>query len=594
MQSPRSTHSMPSSPRIQRVPQTMPPGGLPPLNRPPSRPLAQMDGRDTLNKSKWNYGHDAFSAASVWLNNIARDGKRAFDRQTEEDVNNTGALTLRELRTLPLPAKRLVASSGCLTARELHKASKEDQDLFRPLTKEEKEMKDVLTAISEKAAQKFSSIRGALRHLDAEHVGTVNRSEIRYFFRAYDFPEEVADKFFDHFDEAGTGRLDYGFFVNFIRPFLEGAINGNPLTARDLTTVRGAPDKVFEDMLQAAEPLSGIESFKRQYPGILELMGRKAEDEFGTLAHTFRFVDSDRSGSIDKAKMRYLFRRFNIPEVAADRFFKAADANSSGTVSYQEFVTALRPYISDGAEMTTHRKKETGTPDTATPPGTAAPLSPARKTKTLAWRHHVDTDTQSELRLLMQDLGDKLPAKFKRMSDAFKCLDLERNGRITRLEMHDFFRGFGHSEAQADKVFDLLDQDMDGEINFKLFMSHFDRVLGQAFRKADRKPLIEVDNIRLGREVDAIAKAILDRLTTKYKNISEAFRALDLDKDGKVGKYEMRVFVKKLGLPADSADKFTAALDKDKTGYLSYHQFVKLFGSSSDAPPVEPLIHRFS
>ena len=70
---------------------------------------------------------------------------------------------------------------------------------------------------------------------------------MRYFFRSYNVTEEVAEKFFDFLDSEGRGELDYGLVVNFLRPFLEGAINGTPLTARDLSKGKGAPDYIMEE-----------------------------------------------------------------------------------------------------------------------------------------------------------------------------------------------------------------------------------------------------------------------------------------------------------------------------------------------------------
>ena len=57
----------------------------------------------------------------------------------------------------------------------------------------------------------------------------------------------MADKFFDFLDSEQREELDYGRVVTFLRPFLEGAINGTPLTARDLGKGKGAPDYIMEE-----------------------------------------------------------------------------------------------------------------------------------------------------------------------------------------------------------------------------------------------------------------------------------------------------------------------------------------------------------
>eukprot|EP00434_Breviolum_minutum_P045195 symbB.v1.2.040461.t1/scaffold7255.1/size12309/1 len=50
------------------------PGGLPPIIRPPEQLLGQVE---KTKKGQWNVGHDALSSASVWLENVAREGKKA-------------------------------------------------------------------------------------------------------------------------------------------------------------------------------------------------------------------------------------------------------------------------------------------------------------------------------------------------------------------------------------------------------------------------------------------------------------------------------------------------------------------------------------
>merc|ERR1711959_418448 len=59
----------------------------------------------------------------------------------------------------------------------------------------------------------------------------------------------------------------------------------------------------------------------------------------------------------------------------------------------------------------------------------------------------------------MGDIGEKLPLKFKSVRDAFRPLDLSRNGKITRTEMRSFLRGFAWPREVADRFFSVLDED---------------------------------------------------------------------------------------------------------------------------------------
>merc|ERR1712032_100996 len=184
----------------------------------------------------------------------------------------------------------------------------------------------------------------------------------------------------------------------------------------------------------------------------------------------------------------------------------------------------------------------------------------------------------------MGDLGQKLPIKFRHPRDAFRMLDLERNGRITRDEMRGFFRGFGHSDQIADKIFNLLVEDSHGGVDFNAFMSHFDSVLGPQFRCAKRTPMIELEDKRLEKEINDIAIAIQERLTTKYKSVQDAFRAMDLNKDGTVQLSELKVFFRSFGMPNDVAEKVFNVLCADggidEDGGVKYEEFTQLLGAS--------------
>jgi Ca2+-binding EF-hand superfamily protein len=194
---------------------------------------------------------------------------------------------------------------------------------------------------------------------------------------------------------------------------------------------------------------------------------------------------------------------------------------------------------------------------------------------------------QRELRNVLEDIARLLPLKFKHPRDAFRPLDVNRVGRIDKEEMRGFLRGFGHTEETADRIFELLadGSSKEGEtptVNFRDFMSHFDPVLGPQFRRARRAPLIAVQDQSLEREVNVIGAILKERLTTKYKDIREAFRALDLNHDGSISYTEMRTFMGQFNLPVESADKFWAVFDEDGSGEIQFDEFMALFGDLGD------------
>lgn len=484
------------------------------------------------------------------------------------------------------------------------------------LQKEEQEILELCEAIATKAAQKFRTTREALRNVDAHRDGNVTKSEMYYFFRAYNLAPEAAEKFFAYLDPEKLGEVPYTRFVRFVCPFIHSAMSGSGKKKPPMHAA--LPDVDADD----------LETTKAEFKDVLNLIEDKAAQKFTQLRHAFRAVERNEAGTVKRGEFRHFFRAFNIPQETADQVFQRLDRTRNGEVTWQDFQTMMGPVIQPdhyASKLTSPRKtprafaggqaedslksqaavqlykthtsdfeppkmmRLTTTDGLELPPGRKLPeLSPregkARQTHALhgdafTEGKQLDLKTRRELRKLMSDIGTKLPLKFKHVRDAFRVLDLQRNGCITRVEMRGFFRGFGHDADVADTVFDLCDEDGTGEVDFASFMLHFDPVLGPAFRQAKREPRIKVEDPRLSKEVNDIAAVIEARLTTKYRSVHDAFRALDLNKDGTVSKSEMRTFVRNFGMSNDAADKMFKALDTDNAGDIMFNKFMALFSS---------------
>eukprot|EP00397_Hematodinium_sp_SG-2012_P015089 GEMP01015361.1.p1 GENE.GEMP01015361.1~~GEMP01015361.1.p1 ORF type:complete len:329 (-),score=61.39 GEMP01015361.1:1852-2838(-) len=74
-------------------------------------------------------------------------------------------------------------------------------------------------------------------------------------------------------------------------------------------------------------------------------------------------------------------------------------------------------------------------------------------------------------------ISQKAAFKFRNVRDAFRLVDVDKSGSVTRREMHIFFRQFNLPKRQADLLFDELDQDDSGEIDYVEFMDHFGSVI---------------------------------------------------------------------------------------------------------------------
>lgn len=178
----------------------------------------------------------------------------------------------------------------------------------------------------------------------------------------------------------------------------------------------------------------------------------------------------------------------------------------------------------------------------------------------------------------MKSIGEKLPLKFKHVRDAFRPLDLSRNGRITLTEMRSFLRGFGWTHDVADRFFRTLDEDSCGELDFNTFMAHFDAVLGPANVPALRGELVSGVDAQLTQEVNQFAGILSEKLLTKFSSARQALRTLDLSNDGKITRSDMKLFCRTMCMPVDAANKMFKVLCKDGADYVEYEDFLALFG----------------
>jgi len=183
-----------------------------------------------------------------------------------------------------------------------------------------------------------------------------------------------------------------------------------------------------------------------------------------------------------------------------------------------------------------------------------------------------------ELRELLQDIASKAHFKFRHVREAFRPLDLARDGKITPPEMRCFMRGFGWSEQTADRLFALLDEAESGEIDYSDFMSHFDAILGPLSKPAQRGVVMALEDPVLEREVNEIAGLISERLLTKHNTTREAFKALDLSNTGRITRAEMRLFFRSLNLTGEAAERFFQSLVQEGRDYVMYDDFASLFG----------------
>jgi len=578
-----------------------------------SLPPLSARGFPTRNfESSWetgSVGQRIFASAAMELGMEARDGIRTDGSRRAGSLTSRGSskcgvsLDLERFRQRLAPTKRrpLTARDGSQSYREPRDAmASGPQNLqlaaapggprkgvhtgvslakLRPEEREEQELRMICEQIGVKAAQKFGTVRQAFRYLDADHDGKISRSEMRYFFRAYNFNEDIADRFYDMLDRDRSGELEYGEFMKFVAPYVQPdymATCSSPECNSTTSTRTPSPHSSTPDITKDIDP---------ELRNIFEFIGRKANEKFSNAREALRYVDRNNDGSISREEMQCFFRAFNLTEAQADRFFDHMDVSGLGEIDYRVFVRFLGPFLQLPGIVAIMQQ---GLAQGYRPGGSAFSYEPSLSC-TSEWSEALGGSTETEqssraitekeMRDIMKDIGEKIPLKFKHVRDAFRPLDLGYDGKIMPTEMRSFLRAFGWPEEVADRLFMALDENQCGSVDFNMFLSHFDAVLGPANRLAYRCELIPNTDEKLKKEVNQLAAVLREKLLTKYGSARQAFSTLDLEGRGQITLSEMRRFFLTYSMPLDAATKVFKYLRKDScTETVSFDDFLALFG----------------
>eukprot|EP00929_Paragymnodinium_shiwhaense_P109552 TRINITY_DN7601_c0_g1_i1.p1 TRINITY_DN7601_c0_g1~~TRINITY_DN7601_c0_g1_i1.p1 ORF type:complete len:678 (+),score=150.77 TRINITY_DN7601_c0_g1_i1:83-2116(+) len=425
---------------------------------------------------------------------------------------------------------------------------------------DEKQLQAAFASIGHKAAQKFTSVREALRYLDADRDGLVDRGEAHYFFRAYDISERLADQVFDSLLARYGGSRDtvpYAEFVQFLAPAFEGT---GAATPGDDSTRAPSPTSVAERRRAVEE----------QFAEVLVYIRRKCEARFPNALQVRRFIGtSENAGFVINSEVRHLFRAFNLPETTADKIYDCLDPDGYGAIDYGLFMQVVCPHLEDlpgggalfpkapqpfshGYSMVAGAVSSSTTSRTS-----SRPSSNTRPGRELASEGLHGASDAELLKKVMTDIGVKLQLKFKHIREAFRPLDLSRHGRILPGEMRSFMRGFGWGDDVADRVFSMLDADGKGEVAYDAFVTLFEAALGPANQPPPRKAPIDehsskvLEDPRMRRIMNFLAAQIGDELVTKHQKARDALKLLDLNNDGQISRAELLRYLRSKAFPND-------------------------------------------
>lgn len=302
-----------------------------------------------------------------------------------------------------------------------------------------------------------------------------------------------------------------------------------------------------------------------------------AEEAHTRVIDMFRRYDLNGNGLVCREEFRGALPLLGLRGYARsdmDLLFDATDTDHSGQIEYAELYRLLRsgadpdvelaPPLQVGAVPFDVREKGASTACRATAHDDRFESTPLREPSVAAMR-------------------EALQRNRARVIDAFRCLDRDGNGAVTRREFMASLPllGFMSDPETADTVFDTLDEDGSGSIEYEELHRRLRQGAAMSLKPSLRaRPHFDHEAHELGDDESLAAKRlrpatvgeVREALARERTRVIEMFRVCDVDGDGRVSRREFRATLPALGFGAggrQSIDALFDTFDLDGSGMLS-------------------------
>lgn len=217
-----------------------------------------------------------------------------------------------------------------------------------------------------------------------------------------------------------------------------------------------------------------------------------------------------------------------------------------------------------------------------------------------------------DLAAMLHEIGTKCAQKFTKARQAFRFVDVNKDGRISREEIAQFFHIFNMPPERVNCFFDFMNKDGSAEIGTKDFVTYMwpyinpgcdeqapvmlnHDAIEEEFDKEARQegvfrhpPMPAVDLKTLPNDLMLLRARIIQKLSIKHKRRVLHFKSVCGDYNGDLTLRETRAFFESIGWPGDEvADRFFQVLDTSGIGLVPRAALVQLFDDDQDQKDVE-------
>jgi protein phosphatase len=215
-------------------------------------------------------------------------------------------------------------------------------------------------------------------------------------------------------------------------------------------------------------------------------------------------------------------------------------------------------------------------------------------------------DNQGAIAIFEDKTIDRYVPNFKQyyadIADMLKTHQTGHKGRKSETLAQLYARIYNNRSALA-AVFEQLDDDKDGYLTRKQWIEGMKQVLKLPLSWATLQPYIatvehrginytkflerykiEVDEKVLGQWRRTVVSKICAKIYEKFKDLKEAFAAIDADHSGKISYKEFLDLIRKynIGLTNEQVYDFMRSVDTDQDGAIDYGEFVARFSVHFD------------
>ena len=205
----------------------------------------------------------------------------------------------------------------------------------------EKELRDAHGKIRDHFATRFKQVRRGFRLLDEDSSGKLSYAELKTIILMFNLniPGKIVQKIIELADYDGNGTIDYAEFARIMTAedivYLKDTLTGDVgatgavgATAQYKKTA-GLKGKVYRKGPAQLRP--GVT--KAQVRTAQKRLREELEEKYSKLTDAFKFIDSDRTGQLEREELKTMLLEFNIMEVtpdAIDTLIDFADFDGDG------------------------------------------------------------------------------------------------------------------------------------------------------------------------------------------------------------------------------------------------------------------------